>query len=30
MKVHKEWLGKHEQFIVKADEKWPDVLVLAK
>ena len=30
MKVHKEWLGKHNQFITEANEQWPDVLVLAK
>ena len=28
MKVHKEWLGKHEVFITQANEQWPDVLVL--
>ncbi len=28
MTVHKEWLGKHEVFIVNANSKWPDILVL--
>ena len=28
MKVHKEWLGKHEVFIANANEKWPAVLKL--
>ena len=26
MKVHKEWLGKRQVFVVQADEKWPSVL----
>ena len=30
MKVHKEWLDAHGSFIAQANEKWPDVLVLAK
>ncbi|MEM6661187.1 MAG: YHS domain-containing (seleno)protein [Pseudomonadota bacterium] len=27
MKVHKEWLGTHSQFISRANEKWPSILV---
>ncbi|MEM9060479.1 MAG: YHS domain-containing (seleno)protein [Pseudomonadota bacterium] len=29
MKVHKEWLDQHNQFIARANEQWPDVLVLS-
>ncbi|MEM6623316.1 MAG: YHS domain-containing (seleno)protein [Pseudomonadota bacterium] len=28
MTVHKEWLGSHSGFIARANEKWPDILVL--
>ena len=28
MKVHKEWLGKHGSFIARANNKWPEILVL--
>jgi hypothetical protein len=29
MKVHKDWLASHQQFIARADAKWPAVLVLS-
>ncbi|MEM0921687.1 MAG: YHS domain-containing (seleno)protein [Pseudomonadota bacterium] len=29
MRVHNLWLEKMDSFITQADEKWPDVLVLA-
>lgn len=29
LKVHKEWLASHQQFIAQANEKWPAVLVLS-
>ena len=30
MKIHKDWLGKHQSYIAKANEEWPDVLILNK
>lgn len=30
MKVHKDWLGKHQAYIVRADEKWPGILELKR
>ncbi len=30
MKVHKQWLAKHEVFITRANAKWPGVLELKR
>lgn len=30
MKVHKKWLGEYRNFIIRANDEWPDVLVMAK
>ena len=30
MKIHKDWLGKHQAYIARANEKWPAVLELKR